>query len=333
MTERYLRDAGVLLPAQPRVLIQVITGGRPDLGARTVRRHLDAFSEIGDVEWCLREDHAATYERDEYPFNVYTVEFANEYARTHWRHPIAKWEPGGFFGAFPGREWAMRSGRERGYDLVLQLDDNVLDIGPISATHPAYRVGATPLEMVREMVEIAASTNISLLGMQLSSVIAKPRMKVARPGFPYSIFLEKTGRGRLPYFGPFEDDIMHAMDYGLSPSPLQTAGVIESFTYRKESSSKSGMRAHYNPTRGLELAKRYPRNARISVSRRTSSPNDTERGVRHHLKTTGFTPVRVLDRPRFDAAASAISLFSEKALASWRSRNREKMRERAGERK
>lgn len=289
-----------------RILIAVITGGRPLLSDRTTRKFFDSLRTVGDIEYVVREDHAAVYEDDPgVPLNVYPVAWANRYAVTHWRHPRAVFEPGGFHGAFTGREWAMRSGESRGYDLVLQLDDNIEKVGPINSSRTGgmgYRDIVTAADMVRIAAEIAQATNLSMLGFQLSAVAPQKSLAVARVGYPYSFFLEKTGPGRMPYYGPFEDDIMHALEYALHGGPGRTAGLLPAFVYEKEGASKTGMRKHYNAERGLELALRYPRNTRLVESRRTASPRSLDRGIRHMLNTKGFTPIRVTDRERYAAA-------------------------------
>lgn len=312
-----------------KLLVQVITGGRPILAERMTAQYLPELAEIADVEWCIREDHVDSYERDDFPFNVYTTDFANEYARTHWRHKVAEWAPGGFFGAFPGREWACRTAEERGYDAVLQLDDNVKRLGVVGAHRPFYREISSTLEIVSIMAELSASTNASMLGIRLDSIPPSARTKVLRPGFPYSFFIEKVGAGRLPYYGPFEDDIMHALDYGLSGGS-QTAALIESISYVKDSASKSGMRSHYNPQRGLEIARRYPRNVSLVHALRTSGPKETERGVRHTLRTTGFSPVRVIDSPRYARVRDHLTGLLAGARQARSMANRKKMRDRAG---
>lgn len=315
-----------------RILVAVISGKRPALAARPTARMLDElFAEFGAVEWVVREEQAPDYELDAYPINVIPMEFSNSYAATHWRHPLMPCEPGGFHGAFTGREWAMRTAQERGFDAVLQLDDNILEVGPISATRPAYRTVTSTSEMYRILAELSASTNAATLGFQLSSVVPKRVAPTLRPGYPYSSFMEKTGPGRLPYYGPFEDDIMHALEYGLKGGPGRTAGVIDYLTYAKESSNTGGMRGHYSSTRGLEIAKRYPKNVTLSVGRRTSSPNDDSVGVRHWLNTNGFTPIRVLDRERYTAAAADVARIARAALGAYTDIARAKFERRASD--
>lgn len=290
----------------PRLLIAVITGGRPKLSDRPTRKMFESLRSLGDLEYVVREDQALDYEEDPgVPLNTYPVSWADQYARTHWRHPRAEFRPGGFHGAFTGREWAMQTAEARGYDLVLQLDDNVINFGPVDSTRTHYyRDILQPADSVRVMVEIACSTNLSMFGAQLSSIQQPPTAAPVRVGFPYSFFLEKTGSGRMPYYGPFEDDIMHAMEYGLNGGPKRTAGLTQAINYMKENKSKTGMRKHYNAERGLELVRRYPRNAQLVQGPASSSPTSKGRGVRHMLNTKGFTPIRVTDRPRYEKACS-----------------------------
>lgn len=290
----------------PRLLVTVISGGRPQRRQRPTEKFLPELANLGDVEYVVREDQAAGYDIPTgVGLNTYPVEWADRYARAHWRHPRAVFTPGGFHGAFTGREWAMHTATERGYDAVLQLDDNIVKIGPLDANRTGGFTTTSSERMFRATSEVLFSTNLMMLGIQLSAV--RPRSEpVVRVGFPYSAFWERTGPGRMPYYGPFEDDIMHAMEYGLHGGPHRTAGLVSNFAYNKESKSGTGMRSHYNAERGLELVRRYPRNAILKESRKTAAPNDTARGVRHYLNTRGFTPIRVTDRDRYLAAQDDI---------------------------
>lgn len=309
-----------------RVLVQVISGGRPKLKDRPTHKLLGELQEAGfPIEWVVREDHVREYEADDFPFNVFPLSWANQYAESHWRHPTFLFKPDSFHGAFPGREWAMRSGERRNFDLVLQLDDNVLKVGVINCTSYRYR---TPdfsfATQIHVMAELAMSTNAATVGMQLNSVVPTKRIKTVRPGYPYSVFVEKCGDGRLPYYGPFEDDVMHSLEYARTGS--QTAAVMDSFVYIKSHGGSTGMRRYYDPTRGLELARRYPDNAKLIVSRRTSSPKtfkkDDNLGVRHILSVKGFNPIKITDKPRFATAEEFLHRMVEEATKQFRLESR-----------
>lgn len=316
-----------------RILVSIITGGRPALSDRPTGRFIEPLRAAGftDLEWVVREDQADQYERDDLPLNVYTVDWASRYAKDHWRHPTAVWKPGGFFGAFPGREWAMRTAEERGYDAVLQMDDNVRKIGLLNPTQPAYASVRDPGILLRLLCEVALSTNGWMTGAQLSSVIPKGMTRLVRPGYPYSVFVERCGPGRMPYYGPFEDDIMHALEYARNGGPNRSATVLEVIRYHKDSGGSSGMRKHYNASRGLEIANRYPENVRIGIGPRTSSPAGTSQGqgVRHFLNTRGFTPVLVTDPDRYLAADTALRQGVAEALEARRVWDHKKIASRA----
>lgn len=314
-----------------KLLVCVITGGRPRLEERVTAAHFPSMRDAGltEIEWVVREDHAEGYEQDEHALNVYPLSFADEYAREHWRHPSAVYTPGGFHGAFPGREWAMRTAEARGYDAVLQLDDNVHRLGVLNANRPTYRSAMSAGRMLQLLSVFSESTNAVMVGAQLSSV-PPSKLRTIRPGFPYSVFIERCGSGRMPYFGPFEDDIMHAMEYGLHGGAGRTAAVVEGMTYNKEYASQTGMRKHYDASRGAELVRRYPANATLRMSRRTSSVSDKSVGMRHVLNTRGFTPVRVTDPDAFLSAEAELRAAVLQGLQNYRQRARDKMRHRGG---
>jgi hypothetical protein len=313
-------------------LVCIITGGRPALQDRPTRQFTDSLHAAGlsDVEWVIRKDQAPAYERDDLPLNIYPTTWASSYAKGQWRHPTAVWEPGGFFGAFPGREWAMRTAEDRGYSAVLQLDDNIDVIGLLNANQPAFRSVMNPGALLRLLAEVTLSTNSWMTGAQLSSVVPKGLTALVRPGYPYSAFTERTGPGRMPYHGPFEDDIMHALEYGLYGGPHRTAGVVDVIRYNKEHKARAGgMRSRYDASRGLEIANRYPQNVRIGMGPRTSGTKDSARGVRHFLNTRGFTGITVTDVSRFQAADTALRDGVTAALQAKRQWDRDKMKRRA----
>lgn len=319
------------MPVSERILICAITGGRPKLEDRPTSKHLDDLRAAGyDTAWVIREDQIDGYEPDTHPFETYPVEWADQYARTHWRHPVAKFTAGGFHGAFTGREWAMRLGAAGNYDAVFQLDDNLTFIGPLDSSRRSYRETSSAIEIFKIMQDITFATNVVMCGIQLNSVPAPPEPLLIRPGFPYSAFIEKVSPTRLPYYGPFEDDIMHALDYGLSAAPT-TVAIIDAFRYNKTYGGSTGMRSQYSATRGLGIARLYPKNVRLSPGARTSSPTTREddRGMRHYLNTKGFTPVNITDKARFETAAAAVTRIIELCRHAYHIDSRDKMNRRS----
>jgi hypothetical protein len=316
------------------VLFAIVSGGRPALESRPTAGLLPSLLATGcPVQWVVRADQAAGYETTPgAPINAYPVEWADRYARAHWRHPRYPFTPGGFHGAFTGREWAMRSAEEQGFDAVVQLDDNVRIVGPISASSTSRYPGVDAGEMTLLAAELCLSSTAVTVGFQIASIKPYRYHRLLRTGFPYSVFAERCGAARMPWFGPFEDDIMHSLDYGLNGGPRRTAAVIEPFTYAKEyvRGKDTGMRAHYTGERGLEIARRYPRNVKLRVGNRNSAPKVASgQSIRHYLTNRGFTPVLVTDRERFEAATARAAEIVAEARVLWDATHRAKIEHRA----
>lgn len=309
------------------VLVAVISGKRPLLRQRPTAKILPGLP--WHCVWFVREDQANEYEPDGNEIHAYDTDWASEYARAHWRHPKAEWEHGGFHGAFTGREAAMRYAEEHGYGYVVQLDDNISEMGYRDSNRQRLRALADPATCLLHLTLLAQSTNAHMVGAQLNAS-APDKIRLLRNGFPYSCFTEKTAN-RQPWYGPFEDDIMHAMEYGLHGGPQRTVAITDAIRYTKPgvASKRDGMRGHYDNSRGLELPRRYPDNARLTVTRRTLSNSDKAKGVRHILKTTGFTPVRVTDRTIYDATISEMKRILDECQTEMRRVNQDKIRRRA----
>lgn len=316
-------------PSQVRVC--VISGGRPLLAQKPTHKFLQGLHDAGytDIEYVVRADQAEGYETGDYRINTYSGEFADAWAKRHWRHPVKQWEAGGFHGAFTGREWAMQCAERDGKKYVLQLDDNVKYIGPICANRRVSLDSSDPVECFNILIGLVASTSVHMGGMQLSAVVPKDEYRTIRPGYPYSVFVEKVAPNRPPYWGPFEDDIMHALDYARGANPARTSAVVDLLTYAKESTSNTGMRKHYDGTRGLGLVQHYPENARLTVTRRTSSPNDKSRGVRHLLNTRRFNRVRVIDVDMYEEVSAALADLVRREDAGYRAAAKQKIAQRA----
>jgi hypothetical protein len=255
------------------ILVAVITGGRPELRHRPTTGYLPELraAAVADVVWVLTDTDAARYEPDPQPLSVYPRAWAEEYATTHWMHPDPP-TPGGFLGAFPGREWACREAERRGCWAVLQLDDNIdwLCFLRGSGASIRYITDHGGLALILDLLAgVLLSTNAWTVGAQLSSVSpsAKQATMVARPGFPYSLFLERVGPGREPWFGPFEDDITHSLQYG-NRSDGATAAIMPTLHYHKSlahQTGRTGMRARYDQTRAVQLQRLFPEAAKVGV--------------------------------------------------------------------
>jgi hypothetical protein len=281
------------------ILVAVVSGRRPELKARHVAGMLPQVAEAGPagVVWSVSEADAETYEPDGYPFAPYPRAWAEGYAAAHWMLPDP---PGEFLGAFPGREWACREAERRGCWAVLQLDDNIDWLCFLRGTNWSRRFaharGGLAL-FLDLLAAVALSTNAWTVGAQLDAVnpLLREAQTVARAGFPYSLFLERVGPGREDWFGPFEDDITHSLQYG-SRADGATAAVLPTLHYKKDPGSKTGgMRDHYDQRRALQLQRLYPQSARINV-RATRSNGRGEPRVFHTMPPGAMrNPLRVRD--------------------------------------
>ena len=318
------------------ILVAVITGGRPELRRRPTALLLDAVREAGvaDVVWCVSELDANLYEDDSNDLLVYPRAWAEEYAAAHWMQPEPfKPGPGSFLGAFPGREWACREAERRGCWGVLQLDDNIIKLSFLRGSTASQRFimehGGSAL-VLDFLAAIALSTNARTVGGQLSSV--NPRVsearQVARAGFPYSLFIERVGPGREEWYGPFEDDITHSLQYGHRPDGA-TAAVIPRLLYMKESASKTGMRAHYGNERAVQLQRLFPQSAKVGI--RVTRSNGRGEPRLFHTMPPGAVRNRLVvqDPALFGAVRDRLQQLTEAWVPVELAANRAKVQRRA----
>ena len=287
------------------LLVAVISGGRPKLMERPIARtFLDdlAGSGVADVVWVVSDKDAPGYERDDHPIVEYPSGWAYEYASRHWMQTTPPDRKTGFYGAFPGREWACLEAERRGCWGVLQIDDNVNRLSVPRGGAGAFAVARDHggLAMFMDLIAaVALSTNGRMVGANLDAVItAEPT--VARAGFPYSLFIEQVGEGREHWYGPFEDDITHAFQYGTRADGA-TAALLPMLRYSKESKSKSGMRAKYNHERSVQLQRIFPESAKVSVRATRSNGKGTPRVFHTMLPGAIRNPLTVHNPELFGA--------------------------------
>jgi hypothetical protein len=306
------------------VLPVVISGGRPALAQRSTARLLPALAGVtADPVWLVRDDQAAEYERDRWELAVYPLAAAEEYAAAHWTAP-EPYRPGAFLGAFTGREWACRLAEERGCWAVLQLDDNLACLYAFTG----YGICA---ELVTEhgglglyadiLTAVTLATNSRMTGAALDSVPRDARVvrQVARAGFPYSLFIERTGPGREPWHGPTEDDILHAWQYAVR-ADTATAAVLTPLGYHKENTARTGMRAHYDHGRAAGLQRAAPEMASIQVLARHSNGRGEPR-VFHRMTPAAIrrrAPLTVTNPALYGAVADALDELAADVGARYR---------------
>jgi hypothetical protein len=315
------------------LLVAIITGGRPQLKQRPTARYVDQLRAAGvaDVIWVVSDKDAAGYERDSCELSVYSHQgWAYPYALEHWMSTKPP-DPTGFFGAFPGREWACLEAERRGCWGVLQLDDNINRLA-------MHRGSGASVQAVREagglgmfadlFAALALSTNARTVGAQLTSVArTRTDTQLIRPGFPYSCFIERVGAGREEWFGPFEDDITHSFQYG-DRADGATAAVMPWLLYTKESKSKTGMRAKYDQTRSVQLQRLIPQGAKLGIRKTKSNGRGDPRVFHTMLHGAIRNPIAVRDRALYDAAAARMRQLTEQWYELERAANRAKVMKR-----
>jgi hypothetical protein len=292
-----------------QVLPVVISGGRPAVRQRPTAKLLNELCGVtSDPVWVVMEGDAAGYEADGHEVITYPRAWAEEYASAHWT-ALRPPEPGGFLGAFAGREYACRIAEERGYWAVLQLDDNITDVAAFRRYIAGWAVAGRNggLGMFADVLAaVTLSTNGRMVGACLTAAHPPAKFKVARTGFPYSLFLERLGPGRENWFGPFEDDITHAYQYG-SSAESGTPLVIPPLVYHKENASKTGMRGRYDSERAVPLQRMFPETAKVAIRKRHSNGEGTSR-VFHSMSAAAIrTPMVITDRDAYSKVAAYLT--------------------------
>jgi hypothetical protein len=189
---------------------------------------------------------------------------------------------------------------------VLQIDDNIVQIYIFTAYGIASRTAHAfgGLGLYADIIAaVCASTNAAMCGASLASVNpVGDKMAFARRGFPYSLFAEKTGPGRMPWHGPSEDDIIQAIQYGANAS-ADTAALLPPLRYQKDNTRyDGGLRRWYDDTRSVGLQRMHPEAARLVV-RRSRSNGRGEPRVFHQMNPMAVrTPLVIRDKELFGAA-------------------------------
>ncbi|MDN5919390.1 MAG: hypothetical protein L0I76_30550 [Pseudonocardia sp.] len=311
------------------LLVAVITGGRPLLKERPTHRYLDALTDLGvhDTVWVVADADADSYEPDGHDLAVYPRAWAEEWAADHWMLPTPP-EQGGFLGAFPGREWACREAERRGCWGVLQLDDNIRRLTAVrgngfSARLVERRGGLGLFADLLAAVTLSTNSRMTGAGLGANPNLKPSERKVANAGFPYSLFIERVGAGREPWYGPFEDDITHALQYG-GRADGATAALMQVLTYEKESKSKSGMRSAYNHERSVQLQRIFPESAKVGVRKTTANGRGTARVFHTMLRGAIRNPLAVHDPDLFAAAKAQLVDIAAEWHTEFLTANREK---------
>lgn len=307
------------------ILPVVISGGRPALKQRPTSLMLPSLKGVtADPVWVVNTEDGAQYESDSFEVNVYSRDWAEDYASRHWTgmEPLVKGS-GAFLGAFAGREWACRLAEERGCWAVLQLDDNIIDLSLFRRHYTACSKIARDeggLGMYADVLAaITLSTNGWMTGAFLSAVppSAGEKPVVSRTGFPYSLFLERTGPGREEWYGPYEDDITHAYQYGNSTANA-TPLLVPMLGYLKEHASATGMRKNYNSARAVPLQRLFPETARIGIYHGKANGRGGARVFHKMIPGAIRTPMIVTDKELYGEVRTYLTSLSKRFTREYR---------------
>jgi len=313
------------------ILPAVISGGRPRLADRPTARFLPALHDVTqDPVWIVRDDDAPGYERDGHEVITYPLDWAEQYAGEHWTSHVP-YGAGAFLGAFCGREHACRVAEQRGCWAVLLLDDNLRRLAFIvqfRAGVDAAAAGGGLALFADLLAAVTLSTNGHMTGAHLDAIhqTAFRTDLLARTGYPYSLYLERTGPGRPPYCGPTEDDILHAIAWD-QPGTTATTLLVPSLRYMKDHGGRTGMRGHYDSTRSVGLQRVAPQASKLTVMSAHANGSGGPR-VFHRTRPVR-TPKVITDRELYDAACRKVEQLGAQMYAGHRQYRAAKLRERA----
>lgn len=182
------------------LLVAVITGGRPELKQRPTRKLIENLKEAGvsDVVWVVSEKDAPGYEHDDNDLCVYPMDWAEKYASEHWMQPTP-YEPGTFFGAFVGREWACLEAERRGCWVIDVTEEQLARIVTVDnrASDLATYNDETLLDILQDLPDL---TGTGYSDSDLADLIASMEEEELTPEEhntdPYEDFI--TIRMQLP---------------------------------------------------------------------------------------------------------------------------------------
>src|SRR5215831_11901994 len=261
------------------ILPVAISGNRPALRDRKTARFLGSLVGVtADPVWLVRDDRAGGYDRDGFEVATFPADWAEEFAAGHWIGDVPYAGPGGFLGCFTEREAAVL------------------------------------------LAAVTLATNSKMTGASLDAVHPSSQVGVfARAGFPYSLFIERADREdeRLPYFGPIEEDILHAYQYG-SGADDATAALVLPLHYRKDMSVGGGMRPGYaDHKRTVGIQRVAPDAVKLGVRAKHANGRGGPR-VFHTLRPWAWTPLAVYDEPLYLAAADVMREVAGEVMAEHR---------------
>lgn len=167
------------------------------------------------------------------------------------------------------RSYAIKYARERGYDYLVQLDDNIctLEIDTFierNGRNERRRIRNNAMldEYIEMFTTVLENTNAVMAGGQLNGIGIKDGARFMIEGYVYSIFCLKLSKCPDVFHGDFEDDIEYRLKCRQMGLPVvQITPLRYSKVGQQKTKDLSGCRAEYlkqGLKRGEHMSKLYP---------------------------------------------------------------------------
>lgn len=266
-----------------KVLVVEISGKRPGTSKqRPTERFIISYDHV------IISNNAEGYET-EWP----VVMVPNDYVQ--WYKANCKTSENAWYAPM-NRSYAIKYAREKGYEYLVQLDDNInfLELAYIQSgkTQIRYRARSQKDMMddfISMLVCILQNTNAGMAGMNLAGA-SMPDARFLIEGYCYSFFCLDLKRVPDVFQGDFEDDIEYRYKmYQQNIPTVQVPVMRYSKTGQRSHKDETGNRAAYTQAgikRGEHMRHLYSEHYSCGYAKRTASVSDMDAGkfFKHKIK-------------------------------------------------
>lgn len=270
----------------PKILVVEISGKRPgDVKDRPTENFKIKYDHL------IISNNSDGYLTDWKIVNV-PEDYVEWYKAKHKASETAWYAP-------MNRSYAIKYARERGYDYLIQLDDNIqyVEIGYMikgkDGITKRYRVHDKEY-MINDFIEmlvcVLENTNAGMSGCALCGT-SVPSEAFLRERYCYSLFALKLSVCPDVFHGDFEDDIEYRLKLAEKGIPaVMVCPLRYSKTGQKSAKDETGNRAAYTAAglkRGEHMRKLHGDLYKCGYSDKTASVSSKADGkyFRHRLKT------------------------------------------------
>ena len=226
------------------ILIAEISGKRPGTSKQRTSEGMD----WGDYDKVIISNNSEGYETD-----WQIVDVPQDYREYYERN--FRTSSGGAWLAPMNRSYAIKYAREHGYKYLVQIDDNIRQLGieyrlERDGYFAVYRAHAEPVDFIEMMTCVLSETNAGIVGCSLLGV-SLPDADFLRERYCYSFFAMNLERIPDEYHGDFEDDIefrYKLLQMGVPMvqiSPLRYIKISQNENSAKHKEDLTGNRAEY----------------------------------------------------------------------------------------